>query len=615
MGSSEPGGHPQDPIAELIAQGQSLEDQGRFEDALSRYRQAIDRDPGRSISRINAGIAASALGRVQEARQHFEAAIALDGHPAAHLNLANLLLDQADFDGAGQHYRAALEQRPNWREARFGLLCVAFEADRARARAPLEAFLQDHPEDLPARLMLADLLIESDGADVALRSLAGLPDGDAALHLKRAKCLSLLFEHTAARRETRIALRIDPTPDHLMAYAFGSMSDPEADFRSLPGEIAAVLALDTVAAVRPLRVASAGRRLRIGYLSGDYRAHPVANFLYPVLKHHDRSRFEVFGLSNTASPDAVTGQLRALCDHWLDLAALNDDQAAARIRDARLDAVIDFSGWTERHRIGVLRRRVAPVQATAFAVYLTTGLPEVDYRICDVHSDPVGLTESAHSEKLLRIDGPQACYHELRPIPHQVEQPFEKNGYFSYGYFNQASKISLPMLEAWATVLRRVPDSRLHLVGVDNPGSRRRILQHLGASGITPERLRIEGRMGASVYAQRLGSVDLALDGFPWNGGTTTIETLLAGVPVLTLSGPRPSGRSSRVFLDPLGLEHWAHDDIAAWIEAAVAAAGPGRSALRALRRELPGQVRGSALMNPQDYLPRWEAALTRMLA
>lgn len=603
-----------DPIADLIAQGYALEDQGRFEEALSCYRQAIGQDPGRSLSHINAGIAASALGRPEEARQHFESAIELDGHPAAHLNLANLLLDQADFDGAEQHYQAALDQRPNWREARFGLLCVAFEAHRATARAPIEAFLHDHPDDLPARLMLADLLIDSDGADVALQSLAGLPDGDPALHLKRAKCLSLLFEHSAARREIRVALEIEPTPDHLMAYAFGSMSDPEAEFRRLPAEIGAALAQMPVPRATPIREPTTGRRLRIGYLSGDYRAHPVANFLYPVLKYHDRRRFEIFGLSNTASPDSVTGQLRALCDQWLDLSALNDDQAAARIREARLDAVIDFSGWTERHRIGVLRRRVAPIQATAFAVYLTTGVPEVDYRICDAASDPVGLTESAHSEKLLRMDGPQACYHELRPIPHPTAQPFDTNGYFSYGYFNQASKISLPMLDAWAALLRRAPDSRLHLVGVDNPGSRRRILQHLGGHGIAADRLRIEGRLGASVYAQRLGSVDLALDGFPWNGGTTTIETLLAGVPVLTLSGPRPSARSSRVFLDPVGLGHWAHDDVAAWIDAAVAAADTGLPQLRALRRELPSRVRGSALMNPQDYLPRWEAALIRML-
>lgn len=598
----------------LIALGQDLEDEGRLHDALRSYLRAVELAPAHSPGWINAGIAQAALGHLTDAHGSFAAAIALDDHPAAHLNLANLLLDQQDYGAAERHYAAALDRRPGWREARFGLLCVRFEAKQADARASVEAFLLDYPDDLPARLMLADLLLPTEGADVVLRMLEALRSDSADVRIKRAKCQSLLFEHHQAHTEVHQALRLEPSTSHLMAFAFGSMADPEADYLRLPLEIAGALASMPAPAPRTVKQPRRHGRIRIGYLSGDFRAHPVANFLYPVLKSHDRSRFEVYALSNTATPDLITDQLRNVCDHWLDLAKLDDDQAATLVADAELDAVIDFSGWTERHRIDLLRRRLAPVQATAFAVYLTTGIPEVDFRICDDYSDPVGMTEAAHSERLLRMGGPQACYHEFRAIPHQTQQPFESRGYFTYGFFNQATKISLPMLEAWSKILHRCPDSRLHVVGVDNPGSRRRLLEYLLTSGIQQSRVEVEGRLPASQYAQRLGAVDLALDGFPWNGGTTTIETLLAGVPVLSLSGQRPSARCSRVFLDPIGLASWAHEDLGSWIEAAVRVATSERSTLRPLRLELPERVRSSSLMDPQDYIVRWESALTRML-
>lgn len=601
-------------VADLIALGNELEDGGQTHEALDCYLRAIEIDPLHAPSWINAGIAQSSLNQRKSAQQSFRTAIQITDHPAAHLNLANLLIDDSDYLQAEEHYLRALSLRPDWKEARFGLLCVAHGRKDASLLQGLRQFLDDHPDDVQATLMLAEATTATD-VRRGMEILSSLPENIAAVHAQRAKSLTYCFDHAAARRELRKALQLDRSnAGYLMSYAFGSMSDPMADPYALPSEIQACLApVHRSPQSEPHRP---NNPYRIGYLSGDYRAHPVANFLFPVVKHHNRGRFHVVCLANVRDPDLITASFREHTDEWFDLHDLDDDTAAEALRALNLDAVIDFSGWTERHRIGLLQRRIAPIQATAFAVYLTTGVPEVDFRICDSSSDPPGMTETMHSEQLFRIEGPQACYHEFRRIPCSHQQPLDSNGYFKFGYFNQASKISLSMLDAWSQILVKAPDSRLVVIGVDHQSSRQLLSEHLFSNGVRPEQLEVFGRLGVNEYAQALTNVDLALDSFPWNGGTTTIETLLAGVPVLTLSGQRPSSRSSRVFLDPLGLSDWAHVTVDSWVQTAInTARNPTlQMQLRRLRAELPEMVRSSVLMDPTNYIKRWENALLNII-
>lgn len=430
---------------------------------------------------------------------------------------------------------------------------------------------------------------------------------DAALLRLRAAAAASLFDHATARSDLQRALSLDASdPQSLCALAFACMTHP--------GEAGPVALLPSIRQALPTPAAAtpalrAGPPYRIGYLSGDYRAHPAANFLLPLFLGHRREHFVPIALANVGKRDAITGQFEAIAPEWVDLSLMNDSAAATRLREASLDVIVDFSGWTEGNRLPLLARRVAAVQITAIGVYLSTGVPSIDFRIVDSVSDPPGLTETHHSEQLLRTAGPQACYHELRPIPSSQIQPARRNGYFTFGFFNNSAKITRDMVAQWIAILDRVPTARLKILGVREEASRRWLRARFLDAGLG-ERATILGRLDVTEYDRTLTTVDLALDSHPYNGGTTTIETLLAGVPVLTHSGRWSFSRSARVFLDPLGLADWAVNSAEAFVERAVQVASGPVEALESLRAELPRRVRASALMDRTGYIERWETVL-----
>ncbi len=295
-------------------------------------------------------------------------------------------------------------------------------------------------------------------------------------------------------------------------------------------------------------VTDADRCLRIGYLSADFRNHSVAFFIEPIIQHHDRKDFQVFCYHSDGRADAVTERLRQRADHWRECATLDDDALARQIRDDGIDILVDLSGHSAGHRLGVMARRPAAVQASYLGYPGTTGLPSVDYRITDVASDPPGC-EALSVEQPLRLPNSYFCYRPPVDAPPVTVPPVQINGCITFGSFNALYKLSDPLLDTWAEALRAMPETRLLLKCKDlsSPEACMRLVGRFQARGIDATRLELHHWHEQS--ANHLGhyaNVDIALDTFPYNGATTTMEALWMGVPVVSLCGIWPTARMGR---------------------------------------------------------------------
>ncbi len=298
---------------------------------------------------------------------------------------------------------------------------------------------------------------------------------------------------------------------------------------------------------------TSARRLRLGYVSGDFRDHSLVFFIEPVIKNHDRSKFEVFCYSAHPVHDAVSERIKSLADHWIPCASLSDDALAARIRADRIDVLIDLSGHTGYNRLLTFARKPAPVQMTWLGYQSTTGLGAVDYRITDEGLDPSGATESFHSEQLLRLRS-SGTFSPAPNAPDVNPLPALHGSLFTYGCLNNPSKITDEVVSLWAAILTKVPQSRL-MVGNATVDLEDRLSALFAAHGVDTTRLLFKPKVTLQSYLELHHEVDLALDTFPYNGGTTTFHSLSMGVPVIALEGKQALAKVGTSVMRSLGLD------------------------------------------------------------
>ncbi len=354
------------------------------------------------------------------------------------------------------------------------------------------------------------------------------------------------------------------------------------------------------------------RRLRIGYLSPDFCSHVVSCFSLPVIARHDRDRFEVCCYHAGQVNDAVTEGLRALADRWVPCAAMSDEQIVERIRADRVDILVDLAGHTAHHRLGVLARRAAPLQATWIGYPNTTGLRAVDYRISDARADPPGVTDRLHSERLLRLPRTFLCYRPGPEIRPGAPLPGTRPGQVTFGCFNNFQKLSDPFFAAAARLLQEVPDARLLLKAkpLKFPSVAARVRERFAAAGIAAERVILRPwEPGVTDHLAAYGAVDIALDSFPYNGTTTTCEAMWMGVPVVTLEGDRHASRVGSSLLHSVGLGELVARDAGDYVRIAAALAAD-RPRLAALREGMRERLRASPLMDERGFVSDLEGAL-----
>ncbi len=473
----------------------------------------------------------------------------------------------------------------------------------AEARPQFEAALAIDPSFPPAWLGLSPALhhlADSDGSIAAARRAHALAPGDSSAKLNLASALTGAGYVEEALEVSRAGLEADPANPKLITNYLMSLHYPwgiAPDFilhehRRWGARLAAPDPVD------PRRLGgprSPDRRLRVGFLSADLRAHVVALFARPLVEHRDPQAIDAVAYS-LSLPDAASALLRPLFDTWHDCAGLTDHALAARIRADRIDILIDLNGHTEGTRIRLLAARLAPIQGTAIGYPDTTGVPNVDFRLVDAVTDPPGADLA--TERLVRLPRCFLCY--TPPLSAPDPQPRDPAAPITFGSFNAAPKINNALLELWGRLLARTPGSRLMLKNRALASARRReeVLGRLaaGAGLDLASRVDLIGWTAAAVdHLAAYRGIDIALDSLPYNGTTTTCEALWMGVPVVTVAGSSHVSRVGVSLLSAVGMPELIARDPDHLLDIAARLASD-RSNLNALRSSLRSRLRSSPL-------------------
>jgi predicted O-linked N-acetylglucosamine transferase (SPINDLY family) len=348
---------------------------------------------------------------------------------------------------------------------------------------------------------------------------------------------------------------------------------------------------------------SPDRRLRVGYVSPDFRTHVVGDSFLPFLRQHDHAQFEIYCYSDVRQADEMTATIRQGADIWRDTGDLSDKELAAQVSRDGIDVLVDLVMHTGGVRLGAFARKPAPVQVTWLGFPGTTGLTRMDYRFTDPVLDPPGETDHYYTERSIRLET-FWCFEPPANSPAVGPLPAEKNGYVTFGCLNTFAKVNDAVLELWREILAAVPDSRLMFV----PPKGKIMERVRGKLGVAPARLIGLPRESRLKYLQNYHHIDLALDPFPCTGGITTLDGLWMGVPVVSLTGPTVVSRGSLTILTNVGLTELAVKNKSDYLVLAVALARD-QVRLRELRAGLRGRLERSVLMDANRFARQAESA------
>lgn len=559
---------------------------GKYDTAMHQLRTAIRLNPNFSAAHNNLGIAERRSGNLVAAMRCFREAIRLDERNAeARSNLGSMLLEIERIDEAADLFRSATQINPSIAEAWNGLgmaqrhmgqISVAIDSyRRAIELKPDYADALNNLGDAYRQLGDSDRAIES-----FLHALTLYPEFAAA----RSNYLFTLSHHVLLTPADQLEAhrewdRIHGLSGRSNRYTHSGQGDP-------------------------------AKRLRVGYVSGDFCRHPVSYFFAPLLSAHHREAVEVFCYANVANPDEVTARLRGLSDHWMSVVGMTDAQLAQRIHDDGIDILVDLAGHTAGHRLGVFCYKPSPIQATYLGYCATTGLEAMDYWLTDDVIHPAETIEQA-VETIVRLP---RCWVAYQP-PHEAPdvQPRPEGGVLTLGCFNDRTKVTEEVIRVWSGILRALPDARLFLKARQYADEKTRgwVIAQFEANGIVASRLRIEPAGSMAEYLAAYHEVDIALDPFPRTGGVTTADAVWMGVPVVTLAGSRFIERHGASLLTAVGHPEWVAGSIEEYTDKVIALArDPGRRRLlRAAQRE---QVARSPLLDANDLATRVEAVFRR---
>jgi protein O-GlcNAc transferase len=350
-------------------------------------------------------------------------------------------------------------------------------------------------------------------------------------------------------------------------------------------------------------------RLRVGFISGDFRTHSVAHFFEPILSARDRGAFTYVLYNNAHIQDEVTQRLRAYAGDWRDVWRLTDDALIELIRTDRIDILVDLSGHSLSNRLAVFARRAAPVQVSYLGYPASTGLATMDYRITDAVTDPPVPADDLHCERLLRMPDSQWCFRPFGTPAAPGPLPAREAGFVTFGSFNNLTKASDTLLRCWVQILVKLPAAHLRLTRVRSPQRADEIIALFGQSGVAPERIECVAYANDPPYGQQFEGVDIALDNYPYNGVTTTCESLYVGVPVVSLHGRNCVSRSGLSLLGTLGLGELVASTPEQYVDIAVAL-GSDLSRLEQLRGSLRSRFEQSSLRDEKRFAANFEELL-----
>jgi predicted O-linked N-acetylglucosamine transferase (SPINDLY family) len=556
---------------------------GCLDEAEARFREALICDPDFAPAHRNLGRTHYRLGRFTEAEVRFRAALRLTpDDAAAHAGLGDALRRGKRPAEAEAAYCRALELSPGDTETENSLGLTFNDAGRAGdALVQFRKVLRTRPGNVSTMSNLAQALLSlgrvGEAVAILREALQQRPDYAAlysnflfALTLSSGDEQAIFAEHVRYGKRFA-ALRL----------AHGNPPDPE-------------------------------RILKVGFVSADLHNHAVASYLTPVLPHLSvHPGLELHAYSNNNIEDDTTLTLRAGFAHWRTVHDQDDDALAEIIRADGIDILIDLSGHTGFNRLPMFARKPAPVQASWIGYPNTTGLDAIDYYLCDRWLLPPGQADAVFTEKLVRLCA-IAAFQPFAAAPSVNSLPAQANGYATFGSFNRANKINRDTVALWSRLLRAVPDSRMLMGGILESDFCDTFAIWFEEEGIAPARIAFHGRGTMEAYLALHHQVDLCLDTFPYNGGTTTNHALWMGVPTLTLAGRSARDRAGAAILSQVGLQAFVAMDDDDFVARGVHwATHPDE--LAALRTSLRKRVDNAATRRPETVAAGLALALRVM--
>jgi len=639
--------------------GNLLRDTQRLEAAESCYRKTLALQPLLARAHTNLGNLLRKLERAGEAVECHQRARQLEPeNPDICLNLGNAYKDLRHFAAAEASYQEGL-----WIQAdHAGLLLAAgdmhlYHSRDEQALACWQRCIQAHPDNGDAYLKCGLLLYQAKQNEAAVRYLRKAVAAEPERADLLAKLGFTLTELGALEEAGSIARQlIARAPDHpetwmlngfiqvqsaniregLNAFERLLKIDPGAGTgisnRCFSSLYADFLSAEEVSALHrklskritdvvqahslPLRRRQPGERIRVGYLSPDFRSHPVGFFMEPVLEQHDHEAFEIIAYALQSRVGDDLGQhLLDCCDHQRLCGDLNDQQLTERIRADDLDILVDLGGYTANCRMTVLARRVAPVQALYLGYPGTTGMAEMDWIIADHRLIPAAA-EALYSERPARLPHSFLCFKPRPDTPDVAPLPALENGHITFGSYNNLPKLSSRCLTLWAKVLLAVKDSRLVLkaLAFADAGIQAKVLKRFDELGVDADRIELLGpTVPVSRFLDSYRRMDIGLDTLPYNGGTTSCDALYMGVPVISLAGRHFYERMGASILGALGRTEWLASDEQGYVRAACELASDIQR-LAAVRKGLRKEMQDSPLCDASGFTRALEDRYREML-
>lgn len=569
-----------------VALGQSMTEQGKFQEAVEVFKQIISQKNDDPEVHAHMGNALRMMGRREESMQSYLTMLNLrPNDPRIRHQFGLVLMDAGRLEEAFQEFKNSLGLKPDYAEAHNSMSIVLqmLKQDEAALAHNQEA-VRLNPKFTEAWNNLGNLY-----------GLAGRPK-EAIDAFKK----SIELQPRAIPFHSNMLLNLHYVPE---------LSPKEIFEEHKKWASTHLTGLPTPPAFNNTK--DAKRKLKVGIVSPDFRQHTVMAFIEPFLAALDHKNLEVFAYSSVLRPDQETEKVKKLVDHFIDIRGMTDMQASGQIRKDEIDVLVDLAGHTAGHRLVLFGLKPAPIQIAQFGYPDTTGLEAMDYRITDTFADPVGKTESIHTEKLVRLDGLAWCYQPFEQAP-DVPKRTPKAGGIIFGSLNNMAKHNPKVLNLWARLLGAIPGSKLRLLSGPGQESVKLIRQAMQQGGVNPDRVEFLQRMEKKDYFAAQADIDIALDPFPYNGGVTTCDALWMGTPVLTIAGESYVSRQGVAILSALDLQDWIAKTPEEFIEKAKKfSAEPARLSL--LRGKLRDTLKKSSICDWKGYASKWEKAVREL--
>jgi len=567
--------------------GKALKAAGQLDEAIASYRQAIRLKPDLAEVHSNLGIALKDNKQLGEAIASYGRAIRLKPDLAeAHNNLANALRDNEQLDEAIASYRQAIRLKPDLAVMHCNLGTVLKDTGKFdEAIASYRQAIGLDPDYAEAHNNLGNALEEIGKLDEAIAAYQ--------------RAIGIRPDYVLAASNVIYIVQFHPSYDAKMIYEEHRRWNQQhaAPLRKL---------------IQPhANDRNPDRRLRIGYVSPHFRRHCQSFFTIPLLSNHDGEAFEIVCYADVRRPDAVTERIRGCAQVWRSILGMTDAEVARKIREDRIDILLDLTMHMANGRPLIFARKPAPVQVAWLAYPGTTGLSAMDYRLTDPHLDPPGSNDQFYSETSIRLPDTFWCYDPLATEVAVNPLPAQTDGHVTFGCLNNFRKVNEQVLRLWAQVLKTVDRSRLMMLCPEG-SHRQTLLDILQREGINPDRIELIARRPHHQYLELYHHIDAGLDSFPYSGHTTSLDSYWMGVPVITQVGQTVVGRAGLSQLTNLGLPELVAQTPEQYVQIATEVAR-NLPRLAELRRTLRARMQASPLMDSPRFARNVEAVYRQM--